>query len=83
VGKVRDPEWLIRWLKEPDVMLAEKDPIAVALIEKYKVVMPNFSLSESDVKSIIQFMENETVRLEQVAAKRDQKEKPATTVSSL
>jgi len=83
VGKVRDPQWLIRWLKEPDVMLAEKDPIAVALIEKYQVVMPNFSLSESDVKSIIQFMENETVRLEQVAAKRQQKENPARTVSSL
>ena len=64
-------------------MLAEKDPIAVALIEKYQVVMPNFSLSESDVKSIIQYMENETVRLEQVSAKRQQKENPARTVSSL
>ena len=83
VGKVRDPQWLTRWLKEPDVMLAEKDPIAVALIEKYQVVMPNFSLSEVDVKNIIQFIENETYRLEQVALKQAQTEIPAPTVSSL
>ena len=83
VGKVRDPQWLTRWLKEPDVMLAEKDPIAVALKEKYQVVMPNFSLSEVDVKNIIQFIENETYRLEQVALKQAQTEIPAPTVSSL
>jgi protein SCO1/2 len=83
VGKVRDPQWLTRWLKEPDVMLAEKDPIAVALIEKYQVVMPNFSLSEVDVKNIIQFIENETYRLEQVALKQAQTEIPVPTVSSL
>ena len=83
VGKVRDPQWLTRWLKEPDVMLAEKDPIAVALIEKYQVVMPNFSLSEVDVKNILQFIENETYRLEQVALKQAQTEIPVPTVSSL
>ena len=83
VGKVRDPQWLTRWLKEPDVMLAEKDPIAVALKEKYQVVMPNFSLSEVDVKNIIQFIENETYRLEQVALKQAQTEIPVPTVSSL
>ena len=83
VGKVRDPQWLTRWLKEPDVMLAEKDPIAVALIEKYQVVMPNFSLSEVDVKNILQFIENETYRLEQVALKQAQTEIPVPAVSSL
>jgi len=83
VGKVRDPQWLTRWLKEPDVMLAEKDPIAVALKEKYQVVMPNFSLSEVDVKNILQFIENETYRLEQVALKQAQTEIPVPTVSSL
>jgi protein SCO1/2 len=83
VGKVRDPQWLTRWLKEPDVMLAEKDPIAVALKEKYQVVMPNFSLSEVDVKNILQFIENETYRLEQVALKQAQTEIPVPAVSSL
>ena len=83
VGKVRDPQWLTRWLKEPDVMLAEKDPIAVALKEKYQVVMPNFSLSEVDVKNILQFIENETYRLDQVALKQAQTEIPVPAVSSL
>ena len=83
VSKIRDPKWLTRWLKEPDVMLAEKDPIAMALKAKYKVVMPNFSLSEFDVKNIIQYIENETIRLEEVAEKRKQKDKPLPTISGL
>lgn len=32
----RDRAWLVRWLKVPDQMLAEKDPIAMALYAKYK-----------------------------------------------
>ena len=83
VTKARDPQWLTRWLKEPDVMLAEKDPIAVALKEKYKVAMPNFRLSEFDVKNIIQYLENETLRLEGVAEKRNRKDKPLPTISGL
>ena len=83
VVKNRDYAWLTRWLKEPDKMLAEKDPIAVALKEKYGVTMPNFSLSQNDVQSLIQYLENETTRLEAVAEKRKQKEKPIPTISGL
>src|SRR5207248_452128 len=38
VTEVRDRAWLRRYIHEPDKMLAEKDPIAVALFEKYKGV---------------------------------------------
>ena len=39
----RDRDWLVRYLKAPDRMLADKDPIAVSLNDKYKTVpMPNF-----------------------------------------
>ena len=83
VVKNRDYKWLTRWLKEPDVMLAEIDPIAMALKEKYQVNMPNFKLSQTEVKNLIQYMENETIRLEKVAEKRKQKEKPLPTISGL
>ncbi len=83
VTKMRDPQWLTRWLKEPDVMLAEKDPIAMALKEKYKVAMPNFRLSEFDVKNIIQYIENETLRLEGVDEKKKRQAKPLPTISGL
>ncbi len=66
----RDPAWLTRWLIEPDVMLAEKDPIATALKEQYEVIMPNFGLSPNDVKSIIGYLQNETSRLRRVAEKK-------------
>jgi protein SCO1 len=59
VVKKRDRAWLKRWLIEPDKMLAEKDPIAISLYEKYnKVLMPNLKLSDADVEAIITFLAN-------------------------
>ncbi len=63
IAKKRDPIWLARWLKEPDKMLAEKDPLAVSLFEKYKIPMPNMRLTNVDVKELIAFMEAEDKRL--------------------
>jgi cytochrome oxidase Cu insertion factor (SCO1/SenC/PrrC family) len=63
VVKSRDRLWLQRWLKAPDVLLAEKDPLAVALLEKYKIPMPNMRLTDKDIKDLIVFMEAEDKRL--------------------
>jgi protein SCO1 len=58
VTKKRDKLWLARWLKEPDKMLAEKDPIAIDLYNRYnKILMPNLRLSDSDVEALIKFMD--------------------------
>ena len=58
VTKVREKAWLMRWLKTPDKLLAEKDPIAVDLYNRYnKIVMPNLKLSDSDVEALIDYME--------------------------
>jgi protein SCO1 len=59
----RDRAWLARWMKTPDQMLAEKDPIAMALYEKYKqVLMPNLRLSDGDVEAVIGYLEAESQR---------------------
>ncbi len=54
----RDRTWLINWLKAPDKMLEEKDPIAMALYERYnKVAMPNMSLGKVDVMDLLDYFE--------------------------
>src|SRR5712691_6934279 len=54
----RERDWLIRYLKHPDQMLADKDPIAVALFEKYKnVPMPNLRLTEGEIAAVLSFLE--------------------------
>jgi len=55
----RDRAWLKRWLKEPDKLLAEKDPIAIDLYNRYnKVLMPNLRLSDSDVEGLIDYLDS-------------------------
>lgn len=57
VTQARDRGWLKRWLKEPDKMLADKDPIAMDLYQRFnKVKMPNLRLSENDVEELINFL---------------------------
>lgn len=58
VTKTRDRTWLARWLKEPDVMLAEKDPIAIALYNQWnKLTMPNLKLDDNEVRQLLQFLD--------------------------
>ncbi|HEY2029612.1 MAG TPA: SCO family protein [Myxococcales bacterium] len=50
----RDRTWARRYMTEPDKMLAEHDPVAVSLFEKYRQVrMPNLSLSPEDVEALL------------------------------
>ena len=59
----RDRAWLRRWIREPDVMLAEKDPIAMPMFEAYnKVAMPNMRLSEQDAEDVLLYLEEESRR---------------------
>lgn len=57
VTEKRDPAWLARWLKEPDRVLAEKDPIALELSARYGgLPMPNLGLNDVDVAALIDYM---------------------------
>lgn len=62
VSQKRDPAWLKRWLKEPDKMLEEGDPLALSLLDKYKITMPNMRLTEQDVEDLMTFMKEEDKR---------------------
>ncbi|MFT7177218.1 MAG: cytochrome oxidase Cu insertion factor (SCO1/SenC/PrrC family) [Halioglobus sp.] len=63
VTRRRDPVWLARWIKEPDKMLEERDPLAISLFDRYKIPMPNMRLTERDIEEVIGYMEFETDRL--------------------
>jgi protein SCO1/2 len=58
VTKIRDKAWLTSWLKNPDKLLAEKDPIAIELYNRYnQIIMPNLRLSDADIDGLIKYME--------------------------
>jgi protein SCO1/2 len=71
VGRQRDPEWLVRWLREPDAMIEEGDPLAVALLAQYKnVPMPNFRLTDREISMLLLHIDQESRRVEEVGARR-------------
>ena len=53
----RPHAWLERWIREPDVMIAEGDPTARAMLSRYRnLPMPNLGLSRSEVASVITYL---------------------------
>ena len=59
----RDPDWLRRWIKEPDRLLKEQDPLAVELFARYnRVPMPNLRLDDTSVTAILDFLQAESQR---------------------
>jgi protein SCO1/2 len=58
VTRTRDRAWVEGFIKTPDKMLAQNDPIATALFAKYKqVVMPNLRLGDGDVAALMKYIE--------------------------
>ena len=59
----RPSAWLHRWIKEPDRMMAEKDPTVMAMMAKYRgLPMPNLKLTNADVAEVIDYLGDETKR---------------------
>jgi protein SCO1/2 len=65
VTRKRDRAWLTRWLAEPDRMLAEKDPLVMAMMAEYNnLPMPNLGLTKVDIQDLFAYMEEESHRME-------------------
>lgn len=57
----RERDWLARWIREPDKVLAEGDPIATGLFEEFNnVPMINQGLTEAQVATVIAYLEAQT-----------------------
>lgn len=62
VTERRDHDWLRRWLKETNAMLAS-DAQARAMLEQWQnVKMPQVKLTDADVDALLHFMAQETQR---------------------
>jgi len=61
VARRRDRNWLLRMIKEPDKLIAEKDPIVMQLMgEHQNIQMPRLPLSDEQVESLILYLEEES-----------------------
>ncbi len=57
VAARREAAWLTRWISAPDRMLAERDPIATGLLQKYRnVPMPNQGLGPEEVAAVVAYL---------------------------
>jgi protein SCO1 len=57
----RERAWLTRYIRFPDQVLAEGDPIATTLFKKYKDIrMPNLRLGSNEAADLLTYMETQT-----------------------
>lgn len=57
----RDPQWLVRWIENPDQLRASGDPIAKELDQQFpSVKMPNLGLTPAQVDQIVAFLGTES-----------------------
>lgn len=86
VTSSREESWLKRQIKEPDRLIAEKDPIAMQLLqESNNMPMPSLGLSDADVVAIIAYLkstERQAESTEQQAASTEQQANAATDLPS-
>lgn len=60
VTRLRDLDWLRRWLKNPTPMF-ETDSIAKALLAQYNNTrMPNLRLKDDEVEALLHYMQQES-----------------------
>lgn len=64
VNHKRDRKWLLRWMKEPDKMLKEKDPLAMKLLAEYNnLPMPNLGLNDTEIQDVLSYIDEESHRM--------------------
>ena len=77
VTRARDPEWLREWLKDPAAMVESGDPIATALYDAYEIMMPNFRLDPRQIEMLLEYIHEETLRLEELGQMQSKMDVPS------
>jgi protein SCO1/2 len=77
VTDTRNRDWLMRKIQHPEQLLAEKDPITMALAERYgHVNMPNLRVADDDANYLIGYLVSRTSELQRQARARNAGTKP-------
>jgi len=53
VNDRRPEDWLLKYIKSPQTLVNSGDKTAIALVEEYKVVMPDNALSDGQIKAVL------------------------------
>lgn len=53
----RDKEWLTQMIKDPKALIDSGDEIANQLVKEYGMVMPTIELSDTEIASIVTYLE--------------------------
>jgi len=60
----RDRTWLTNFIKNPKKMFADKDPIVLAMAEKFPGVrMPVLGISDSDAEELLTYLDEQSARI--------------------
>jgi cytochrome c551/c552 len=82
VDKKYDIKWITQWVKSSQALVKKNDPKALQVFnDNNKMVMPDQSLSEDEIKTIVAFIGDETIKLEQAAAAPKTNPEPVAVVS--
>jgi cytochrome c2 len=57
ITQLRDRDWLLQFITQPDKVLASNDPIAQELLQKYKIPMPNLGITDAQAQSLLAYLE--------------------------
>jgi nitrite reductase (NO-forming) len=79
VTKRQSEAWLTRWLKSPDAML-KSDADAKALLDKYKVPMPDQNLSDQEIREFIAYFKWADANLQIKGTQQPQQAAPGTAL---
>jgi protein SCO1 len=61
VSARRSQDWLTKFVSRPDKVFAQKDPVAMAMLKKYRGIrMPNLGLSEQDAEDVLAYIDAQT-----------------------
>ena len=60
----RERAWLVRWLKEPDVMLRTDSTAKAMLAEFNNLPMPNLSLTDAEIEALLHYIAQESAKVD-------------------
>jgi mono/diheme cytochrome c family protein len=64
-----EKEWLIKWIRNSQVLIASGDERAIAIYEEYnKVAMNSFDFSDEEFSDLLAYLESPPVKQEEVTA---------------
>ena len=77
VTQRREMNWLLNWLKAPDQMIKDKDPIVMALYKQYNnLAMPNMRLNNQEALDLIAYIDEESQRVQGKNKRKVKKSEP-------